>query len=85
MDYEDPQAVQSELQTLLPGYYNLGEPRPAVAKPQEYFQTGYVEPVAARYRSDAEKPPPEKPFALVMGKVLYHSGKLSTRASGLTE
>jgi formate dehydrogenase (NADP+) alpha subunit len=85
MDYEDPQAVQSELQTLLPGYYNLGEPRPAVAKPQEYLRTGYVEQVAARYRSDAEAPPAEKPFALVMGKVLYHSGKLSTRASGLTQ
>jgi formate dehydrogenase alpha subunit len=83
MDYDSPQAVQAEIMKLLPGYYNLGEPRPVTAGPERYLSGGYVREVAARYAAAGEAPSDSRPFALVMGQVLYHSGKLSTRASGL--
>ena len=83
MDYDSPQAVQAEIMKLLPGYYNLGEPRPVTAGPERYLSSGYVREVAARYAAAGEAPSDSRQFALVMGQVLYHSGKLSTRASGL--
>ncbi|HEY3197081.1 MAG TPA: molybdopterin-dependent oxidoreductase, partial [Nitrospirales bacterium] len=84
MDYQHSNAIQSEIMKLLPGYYNLGEPRPVVARPEMYLNDGYARDLAARYQPD-EGRPPQKPFTLVMGKVLYHHGKMSTRASGLTQ
>ena len=83
MEYENPQAIQAEIMKMLPGYYNLGEPRRVEAKPEGYLAKHYVREVAGRY---AEEPPAGKdagPFSLIIGQVLYHSGKLSTRASGL--
>ena len=68
---------------LLPGYYNLGEPRPVTAKPEGYLNNGHVREVAARYAAFPEAAEAQRPFALMLGQVLYHSGKLSTRASGL--
>ena len=32
MDYQHSNAIQAEIMKLLPGYYNLGEPRPVVAE-----------------------------------------------------
>jgi formate dehydrogenase alpha subunit len=83
MDYENPQAIQAEIMKLLPGYYNLGEPRPVTARPDSYLANHYAREVRARYRDEPERESDDKSFALVMGQVLYHSGKLSTRASGL--
>ncbi len=92
MDYEGPQAVQREIMKLLPGYYNLGEARPLTANPDAYLRDGYVREVAGRYATGSEPAQPAKPFAeagrpfaLQIGQVLYHSGKLSTRASGLVQ
>ena len=92
MEYDGPQAVQKEIMKLLPGYYNLGEARPLTANPTAYLRNGYVREVAARYVADAAlaqagKPfaKADRPFTLTIGQVLYHSGKLSTRASGLVQ
>jgi len=92
MDYDGPQAVQREIMKLLPGYYNLGEAKPPAADPAAYLRNGYARAVAARYAAGAEPAPParpfaeaDRPFALTIGQVLYHSGKLSTRASGLVQ
>src|SRR5207245_4314893 len=74
-----------EIMKLLPGYYNLGEPRPVTAQPEGYLRNGYVREVAARYAAGAEADQAARPFALTIGQVLYHSGKLSTRASGLVQ
>ncbi|HYN22499.1 MAG TPA: molybdopterin-dependent oxidoreductase, partial [Thermoanaerobaculia bacterium] len=82
MDYDSSQAIQTEIMKLLPGYYNLGEPRPITAGPEGYLSDGYVREVTRRYAA-GETPSASRPFALMMGQVLYHSGKLSTRASGL--
>jgi len=85
MDYDGPQAVQREIMKLLPGYYNLGEAKPLTANPTAYLRNGYVHTVAARYAAGAEAVQADRPFALTIGQVLYHSGKLSTRASGLVQ
>ncbi|HZC68787.1 MAG TPA: molybdopterin-dependent oxidoreductase [Nitrospirales bacterium] len=88
MEYEAAQDVQREIMKLLPGYYNLGEPRPVTARPEGYLRNGYVREVAARYAAQtvrAEADQAARPFALTIGQVLYHSGKLSTRASGLLQ
>src|SRR5947208_2992035 len=88
MEYESPQDVQREIMKLMPGYYNLGEPRPVTARAEGYLRNGYVREVAARYAAQTdltEADQAARPFALMIGQVLYHSGKLSTRASGLLQ
>ena len=69
---------------LLPGYYNLGQPRKVVPTLERYLSNGYATDVEARYRASAPSDSKNRrPFALLMGQVLYHSGKLSTKAPGL--
>jgi formate dehydrogenase alpha subunit len=70
---------------LLPGYYNLGQPRRIAPSADAYLSNGYATEVANRYRSQPPQSSSDatRPFTLVMGQILYHSGKLSTRASGL--
>ncbi|MFQ5930784.1 MAG: molybdopterin-dependent oxidoreductase [Nitrospiraceae bacterium] len=86
MEYESSQDIQTEIMKLLPGYYNLGQPRKAVPAPESYLTNGYQAEVEARYRRSREPFGSENgqlPFGLIMGQLLYHSGKLSTQASGL--
>ena len=84
LDYEAPYDIQREIMKLLPGYYNLGQPRKITATADAYLANGYVAEVRGRYQSaSTEKGAPAGPFQLTMGQVLYHSGKLSTQAAGL--
>ena len=74
--YESAQDIQNEIMKLLPGYYNLGQPRPSVFGPDAYLSNGYASHVAARYgdsRSATEKDA-TRPFTLVHG-----TGALSLR------
>lgn len=82
-EYETAQDIQNEIMKLLPGYYNLGQPKRAPGSPDAYLGNGYATSVATRYSVAATNPAPDKPFRLVMGQLLCHSGKLSTQASGL--
>lgn len=80
-EYESANDVQAEIMKILPGYYNLGQPRKLVQTPEKYLSNGFAAGVAARYKT-----PPvdgQRPFTLLMGQLLYHSGKLSTAAPGL--
>ena len=81
-DYQSSNDIQSEIMKLLPGYYNLGHPRKIMPAPDQYLANEYAGEVGARY---GQTPAAEmkRPFALVMGQVLVHSGKLSTEAPGL--
>ena len=83
--YESAQDVQNEIMKLLPGYYNLGQPRRIVPTADAYLANGYATEVAQRYSRKLSPTTTDaaRPFTLVMGQLLYHSGKLSTRASGL--
>jgi len=86
LEYESPQDIQNEIMKLLPGYYNLGQPKKLSPRPDAYLSNGYAASVGSRYRGAATRAGEEHarwPFALTMGQLLYHSGKLSTQASGL--
>src|SRR5207244_12558479 len=61
-----------------------GEPRPVTATTEGYLRNGFAHTVAVRYAAGAEADG-ARPFALTIGQVLYHSGKLSTRATGLVQ
>lgn len=80
LDYESPNDIQREIMKLLPGYYNLGQPRQVVPNADAYLSNGYVAEVRSRYQPQTEQ---HGEFHLMLGQVLYHSGKLSTYAPGL--
>ena len=81
-EYQSSNDIQAEIMKLLPGYYNLGQPRKVMPVPDQYLSGGYAVEVKARYRPTLESGN-TRPFALLMGQVLMHSGKLSTQAPGL--
>ncbi|MBH0202937.1 MAG: molybdopterin-dependent oxidoreductase [Nitrospira sp.] len=82
-DYQSPNDIQAEIMKLLPGYYNLGQPRKVTPVPDQYLSTGYIAEVRVRYRPTPAAGGGTRPFSLLMGQVLMHSGKLSTYAPGL--
>jgi formate dehydrogenase alpha subunit len=81
-EYQSANDIQAEIMKLLPGYYNLGQPRKIVPAPDQYLSNGYAAEVATRYRP-SEGHDRVRPFLLQMGQVLMHSGKMSTEAPGL--
>ena len=82
MGYHTTQDIQQEIRKILPGYYNLG--RPSIIEPQlgKYFGQDFDRSVGERYRL-SEKTRNQRPFGLRLIQLIYHSGKLSTQASGL--
>ena len=82
-EYQSANDIQSEIMRLLPGYYNLGQPRKFAPALDQYLSNGYAGEVKARYRTSQASVEHARPFMLVMGQLLMHSGKLSTQASGL--
>jgi formate dehydrogenase alpha subunit len=82
-EYQSANDIQSEIMKLLPGYYNLGQPRKVVPVLDQYLSNGYAAEVKARYRTTHASEERTRPFALVMGQLLMHSGKLSAQATGL--
>ena len=82
MEYETTHDIQKEIMSLLPGYYNLGQSKKLQAKPEAYLRNGYANAVQTRYGTSSNGKA-SRPFGLRMIQLLYHSGKLSTQASGL--
>ncbi len=82
-EYQSANDIQAEIMKLLPGYYNLGQPRKVAPTPDHYLANGYVAEVTARYRPTPSSGERNRPFALLMGQLLMHSGKMSTEAPGL--
>ena len=85
LPYDTTQDIQAEIRKLLPGYYNLGQPRPVAADPTAYLRNGYQDSVGARYATNGRADGAERPYDVTLIQLLYHSGKLSTKASGLME
>ncbi|RMH08075.1 MAG: 4Fe-4S dicluster domain-containing protein [Nitrospirae bacterium] len=89
MPYTATSDVQAEIRKLLPGYYNLGRSKPVAVQLEPYLENGYRHNVAERYKGYEVAPlpsataSPDTRFHLYLKQVIYHSGKLSTRASGL--
>ncbi|MCA9454132.1 MAG: molybdopterin-dependent oxidoreductase, partial [Nitrospira sp.] len=84
MEYETTHDIQNEIRKILPGYYNLGKVSHVAPDLSEYFSKALPEEVPSRFSLE-RKNPTHRPFALRMIQLIYHSGKLSTRASGLME
>jgi formate dehydrogenase alpha subunit len=84
MDYETTQDIQKEIRKILPGYYNLGMASKVVGNFSHYFSNGYAQEVGPRYSMQGKRKA-HRPFGLRMTQLIYHSGKLSTKASGLME
>ncbi|MDH4235922.1 MAG: molybdopterin-dependent oxidoreductase [Nitrospira sp.] len=82
-EYQSVNDIQTEIMKVLPGYYNLGQPRKVVPAPDRYLGNGYAAEVTARYRTMPDSSDRARPFSLQMGQVLMHSGKMSTEAPGL--
>ena len=82
-EYQSANDIQAEIMKLLPGYYNLGQPRKVVPIPDQYLSDGYTAEVKARYQQTPPSGEHTRPFSLLMGQLLAHSGKLSTQSSGL--
>ena len=82
MEYETTQDIQTEIRKILPGYYNLGKAPKNTPNFSNYFSNGYAQEVEARYQV-TKKTATSGPFGLRMIQLIYHSGKLSTQASGL--
>ena len=85
LPYETTQDIQTEIRKLLPGYYNLGQPQPVVADPTTYLRNGYQDSVGARYAVNGHAQGSGRPYGLKLIQLIYHSGKLSTKASGLMD
>ena len=81
--YQSVNDIQAEIRKLLPGYYNLGQPRQVVPSPDEYLDNGFAAEVGGRYRAMSAVNDDARPFSLQLGQVLMHSGKMSTEAPGL--
>jgi predicted molibdopterin-dependent oxidoreductase YjgC len=82
-EYQSANDIQAEIMKLLPGYYNLGQPRKIVPVPDQYLSNDYAAEVKARYQQTPASGEHTRPFSLLMGQLLVHSGKLSTQAPGL--
>jgi formate dehydrogenase alpha subunit len=82
-EYQSANDIQAEIMKLLPGYYNLGQPRKIVPVPDQYLSNGYTAEVKARYQPTSPSREHTRPFSLFMGQLLVHSGKMSTQAPGL--
>ena len=84
LEFETTHDIQKEIMKLVPGYYNLGRVKPRESQPEKYLNNGYGQAVRSRYESSPNGHH-DRPFGLRMTQLLYHSGKLSTQASGLIE
>lgn len=82
-EYQSPNDIQSEIMKLLPGYYNLGQPRRITPQPDSYLDNGYASEVRSRYGTMPPTDLGPRPYALQMGQLLMHSGKLSAESPGL--
>lgn len=82
-EYQSTNDIQSEIMKLLPGYYNLGQPRKFTPALDQYLSNGYVAEVKSRYRTTHASVERAHRLALVMGQLLMHSGKLSVQTPGL--
>ncbi len=85
LPYETTQDIQTEIRKLLPGYYNLAQPKPVAADPAAYLRNGYRDSVGGRYAVTGNGKGAGRPCAMTLIQLIYHSGKLSTKASGLME
>ncbi|ALA56974.1 NADH-quinone oxidoreductase subunit NuoG [Nitrospira moscoviensis] len=89
LDYAENKDILKEIRSLIPGYGSLG---PAPAPPKidraavdRYLAEGFQTDMAARYAIEAPVSRPDGTVQLELVQSLFHSGKLSTRSTGLLQ
>ncbi len=83
LEYGGADELRHEIARILPALLPKTPVRPA-PNPAAYLSKDYAASVASRYSMDTPAADPDYPFQLMIGQILYHSGKLSTHAEGLT-
>lgn len=78
--YESAEEIRREISDLLPQFKDNGRPEPRVA---HYLSGEFMADLAQRYTFQIKNPLSDYPFMLILGQILYHSGKLTTRSEGL--
>ena len=81
--YVSSEEIRQEIYNLLPGFMGDGFQRP---EPQvdHYVSNGLAVDLTRRYTFHTNSQDhSDYPFVLVLGQVLFHSGKLTTRAEGM--
>ena len=81
LPYETTQDIQTEIRKLLPGYYNLGQPKRIVADPTAYLRNGYPDSVGARYANGRIRES-DRTHGLRLIQLIYHSGNSPRRLPG---
>ena len=82
MDYEGPEDVLHEIGRLIPGYFSHEQKEKPTPDLSSYLTNGYAENVHGRVVRTEQSTPEPSPM-LTLGQIIYHSGKLTTRSSGL--
>ena len=85
--YRSPEEISPEIDSCVKGYYGSKRFSWNASHISQYLGNGFAEEVLKRYRYA----PPASPvsshdgrlFQLVLGQLIYHSGKLSTQDEGL--
>ena len=86
LEYDSPKAVFQEIQRLIPGYQVTvltNERRQAVAAAlSRYLDQDFSKDISQRYASTTSTANGH-PYTLILGPMLFHSGKLSLKSEGL--
>lgn len=82
LEYGSATEIHREIAKTVPGYYNTN-PGPLPVHLTEYLSNGYCQETPRRYEAKPSSQSADHPFTLVLGQILYHSGKFSTQAEGL--
>jgi formate dehydrogenase alpha subunit len=82
LEYGSAKEIHREIAKTIPGYFTT-KPEPLPIQLSGYLNNGYAGEALARYGMKPSKGSADYPFTLVLGQILYHSGKYSTQAEGL--
>jgi formate dehydrogenase alpha subunit len=82
LEYGSAKEIHREIAKTVPGYFTT-LPAPLAVELSGYLNNGYAKETPARYAVKPAVGSADYPLTLVLGQILYHSGKYSTRAEGL--
>ncbi len=82
LEYGSAKEIHREIAKTIPGYFTT-QPGPLPVQLSGYLNNGYAQETLVRYAVKPIRRPAEYPLTLVLGQILYHSGKYSTQAEGL--
>jgi len=82
LEYGSAKEIHREIAKTIPGYFTT-KPEPLPVDLAGYLNNGFTQETPARYEGSSSNGSPDYPFTLILGQILYHSGKYSTRAEGL--